>query len=102
MKLLMMELSPVSHYPPPSNIPFSKHCQLSISYRMTHEISHPLYATTAQRRRGIAPLILNLDTGRMRVRSFTLRPLYIHTYCIGGWVDSRDGLGVLEEKISGS
>jgi hypothetical protein len=48
-----------------------------VSSRVTHEISHPVHAITAhRRRRGITPLILNLGTGRMWVISFTLRPLH--------------------------
>ena len=99
MKLLMMELSPVSHSPPTSHSQNTVNCLFPTEWHTKfHTLSMPQRHTGEEAE--LHSFLTSTPDGC--VRSFTLRPLYPHTYCIGGWVDSRDGLGVLEEKISGS
>jgi len=73
-----------------------------INYFCTNKVL-PVHATKPwMRRRGIAPLILNLGTWCWWVVSFTLRPLYICEgawYSLTTWLDGhRSGSGHFEEE----
>jgi hypothetical protein len=58
---------------------------------------HETRACLASRGRPVAPLVLNLGSSYISVVSFTLRWLYPGIHCIGGCVDPRVGLGVLQQ-----